>query len=639
MGCTIADRDAQFLSWEEIAANRAHLHRLAFEQCISVWQQYEGLDNFPPLWGDEIEYLLVSLDRRNKTATLALKQPKVLKKWEELSKDPLMESQLHPESMMFMVESVAVPPYGDSFKAMLRVENDMKDRRVAIQACLGMDELPVTIPMFPRLGASGKFTSPDRMSSKKLYSHVMSEDLFSHFERSKVISDNLRGRRCSIAEANIPVFRDINTPWPWKDDSVDWGHIEKLPFLLPTPAPNCVLLDHFAWSGGACGLQTTFQAKNLGEARLLHDQLCPLSALMLALTAGSPCYKGYLVDTDSRWHVTNALNDDRSMEEMRSKNSVDQGMAASQMRWSFSPVYAGHGDRVLEGYQLCNTRNLEARALFEKAGMDPNLSRFFSHMLKYDHLIMDPDHLQPESPSDTYHFRALIGSLWPDIRFKPPPDGSNIGWRVEFRPMEVQMTDFENAAFVVFMALMRRAVSYFDLNFYLPMDLVGENMRRAVMRDAVNQNKFWFREIVLPGGDPRGLSPSGSDTHDSNLANGYREMSLEEIMCGSGGNAWSSSPLEGRAPFPGLVPLVHSLLDAVDVDCETRSVLNGYLEFVAKRASGDLWTTAKWMRHFIQTHEKYKADSVVSEEICYDLICTVEDFTLGRACGPTFKET
>lgn len=185
---------------------------------------------------------------------------------------------------------------------------------------MGTHEIPLTIPMFPRLGVSGKFTSTDLMSSKKLYSHVMSEDLFSNFERFRVLSDNLRGRRCCIAEANVPVFRDVNTPWPWKDDSVNWEKInENRPFPLPTPAPNCVLLDHFAWSGGACGLQATFQAKNLEEARTLHDQLCPLSALMLALTAGSPCYKGYLVDTDSRWHVTQALNDDRSMEEILSK--------------------------------------------------------------------------------------------------------------------------------------------------------------------------------------------------------------------------------------------------------------------------------------------------------------------------------
>lgn len=30
--------------------------------------------------------------------------------------------------MMFMLEGVADPPFGDSFQAMLRVETDMRDR-------------------------------------------------------------------------------------------------------------------------------------------------------------------------------------------------------------------------------------------------------------------------------------------------------------------------------------------------------------------------------------------------------------------------------------------------------------------------------------------------------------------------------
>ena len=47
---------------------------------------------------------------------------------------------------------------------------------------------------------------------------------------------------------------------------------------------------------------------------------------------------------------------------------------------------------------------------------------------------------------------------WQTLRFKPPPANSPIGWRVEFRPMEVQLTDFENAAFAVFIVLLSRAI-------------------------------------------------------------------------------------------------------------------------------------------------------------------------------------
>ncbi len=45
---------------------------------------------------------------------------------------------------------------------------------------------------------------------------------------------------------------------------------------------------------------------------------------------------------------------------------------------------------------------------------------------------------------------------WQTVRFKPPPPNTTTGWRVEFRSMEVQPTDFENAAFTVFIALLSR---------------------------------------------------------------------------------------------------------------------------------------------------------------------------------------
>lgn len=39
--------------------------------------------------------------------------------------------------------------------------------------------------------------------------------------------------------------------------------------------------------------------------------------------------------------------------------------------------------------------------------------------------------------------------------------------------MEVQMTDFENAAFAVFVVLLSRAILSFHLNFYVPISKVG----------------------------------------------------------------------------------------------------------------------------------------------------------------------
>jgi len=71
------------------------------------------------------------------------------------------------------------------------------------------------------------------------------------------------------------------------------------------------------------------------------------------------------------------------------------------------------------------------------------------------------------------HNQNLQSTNWQTVRFKPPPPNSLIGWRVEFRSMEVQMTDFENAAFSVFVVLLSRAILSFNLNFYIPISKVG----------------------------------------------------------------------------------------------------------------------------------------------------------------------
>ena len=66
------------------------------------------------------------------------------------------------------------------------------------------------------------------------------------------------------------------------------------------------------------------------------------------------------------------------------------------------------------------------------------------------------------------------------MRFKPPPSlESNIGWRVEFRTMDIQLTDFENSAFIVVLGLILNVINNFDVNFIMPITQIDENMERA----------------------------------------------------------------------------------------------------------------------------------------------------------------
>lgn len=62
--------------------------------------------------------------------------------------------------------------------------------------------------------------------------------------------------------------------------------------------------------------------------------------------------------------------------------------------------------------------------------------------------------------------------------------------------MEMQATDAENAAFVVFVVLLTRVTLAFDLNLYIPLSKVDENMKRAHARDGVHQKKVTHNFFV-----------------------------------------------------------------------------------------------------------------------------------------------
>jgi glutamate--cysteine ligase catalytic subunit len=259
--------------------------------------------------------------------------------------------------------------------------------------------------------------------------------------------------------------------------------------------------------------------------------------------------------------------------------------------------------------------------------MDERLATHFAHLFIRDPLVIFAEDLKALDLTKTDHFENLQSTNWQHMRFKPPPADNNIGWRVEFRPMEIQITDFENAAFSVFIVLITRAILSFDLNFYIPITRVSENMETAHTRDSVLNSKFWFRKDPFPVRPPRpyssnwsGLSGTSTPmisrppTPTGPVEDEYCLMTVDEIINGEGPNG-----------FAGLIPVVESYLDSVNVDVTTRCELARYLDLIRKRANGTLWTAAKWIRKFVDAHEDYKKDSVVSEKINHDLIGAVID--------------
>jgi len=72
------------------------------------------------------------------------------------------------------------------------------------------------------------------------------------------------------------------------------------------------------------------------------------------------------------------------------------------------------------------------------------------------------------------------------MRFKPPPSvDTEIGWRVEFRPIDIQLTDFENAALTVFVGMIANLINEFALDFIIPISNVDANMETCQLQDAL----------------------------------------------------------------------------------------------------------------------------------------------------------
>eukprot|EP00557_Chaetoceros_sp_GSL56_P002214 CAMPEP_0176500564 /NCGR_PEP_ID=MMETSP0200_2-20121128/13630_1 /TAXON_ID=947934 /ORGANISM="Chaetoceros sp., Strain GSL56" /LENGTH=935 /DNA_ID=CAMNT_0017899263 /DNA_START=602 /DNA_END=3409 /DNA_ORIENTATION=- len=437
-------------------------------------------------------------------------------------------------------------------------------------------------------------------------------------------------------------------------------------------------MDAMAFGMGCCCLQITFQAKDMDESRFMYDQLAVVAPIMMALTASTPILKGRIADTDCRWGVISESVDDRTPAERGRISEIyeQEELAGKGKRRIYKSrydcistyIYQGlhqNGDvmenRVLNMYNdIPVPIDEESYKLLREVGVDPALSQHIAHLFIRDPLVIFDGAVEElDDETQTEHFESIQSTNWQSVRWKPPPprndpNDPHIGWRTEFRSMEIQLTDFENAAFTVFIVLLTRTILTFDLNLYIPISRVDANMQRAHSRNAAAKGKFFFRRHMAPleegddgygvtytsmfarvasSADLSGIPASSSDEVDHNGVsqqrrkapvapgsdeeNSYEEMTMKEIMTGKSDY------------FPGLIPLVRAYLDYINCDDVAHKKITKYLDFIEQRATGALITPATWMRKFVRSHPSYKGDSVVNHEIAYDLMMACKDIGEG----------
>ena len=627
-----------------------YIREHGIEQFVAMWNKVKDINNDSLKWGDEIEYGILSADLQLGTVRCSLRGAEILaalKRSEQASPDseegkPAVGGcEWVPEYGAWMVEGTPAEPYTGFASDLLCVERNMRRRRARLLNVLKPDEICPTIPCFPLLGVGQWTTPPQPTGGPVSESLFISDGCINPHPRFAALTGNIRRRRGSRVDIRMPRFQDRNTPAP------------VLPKGCPAPESAAaalgmdeVYMDAMAFGMGCCCLQVTFQAREVSESRHLYDQLAVLAPILLALTAATPAARGVLLDTDSRWDLISQSVDDRTPTErgVEGENGGDTNakagagiyhpaMAAGGKARQIKSRYASISQYICESLgslEPCASKLNDISAPYDPAvcerlqaaGCDALLSRHVAHLFSRDPLVIFRGRTQEiDDAESTEHFENLQSTNWQTVRWKPPPASSrrlggtaDIGWRVEFRSMEVQMTDFENAAFTVFIVLTSRVILYFDLNLYLPLSKVDENMRRAQGRDALLKEKFWFCQSLMPtdGDCPGAHLFRARDKLEPALKQGVGEMQEGQVSV--------LEILQGKGSYKGLVPMILTYLDIIGTDSITLRTVSSYLDFIVARAAGELMTPAAWMREYVRSHPDYKFDSVVSSRIAADLM-------------------
>lgn len=240
-------------------------------------------------------------------------------------------------------------------------------------------------------------------------------------------------------------------------------------------------------------------------------------------------------------------------------------------------------------------------------GIDHLLAQHVAHLFIRDTVSMFSEKVHQNDKEDTDHFENIQSTNWQTMRFKPPPPNSSIGWRVEFRPCEIQITDFENAAIVCFVVLLTRVILSYQLDFLIPISKVDENMQKAQKRNACLGEQFWFRKDIIGKEEPNAACDDRATTNGDSTAKGARMHQRQNTCDGTEYELMTIDQIiNGKGTFPGLVPLIHSYLSSMDVDTDTHCTIQQYLKLIQRRASGKLLTTASWIRQEVLEHPEYK---------------------------------
>ena len=382
----------------------------------------------------------------------------------------------------------------------------------------------------------------DINNNKLSYSNYLNDKIINRHPRFGNLTRNIRQRRGSKVDIEIPLFKDKNT---------DLTTITNL-----DPIPGFITMDAMGFGMGCCSLQVTIDSDSLEDCLKIYDQLIPLAPLFLVLTSSSPIFRGKLSDYDNRWIIISQSVDDRTEEERNPKS--DKYVYKSR----YSPVYSYIG----------------------------KVNKYYNDY--------------PKFPINQEYYKQFIDN---SLRFKlPRPADKEHSYKIEIRTCDLQLTPFENTSIIHFIINLYNIILKNNSNFIIPITKVDKNFENAFCNDAINTQKFWWRINCFDNID---LNKDNFDYIKDEKEN-IKLLTINEILNGV-----------KEYNYPGLIPVIKKEINNnPNYDENVRQNLLKFANHMEKKAKGEIWTDAKYIRKFISEHPKYNKDSIITEEINYDLI-------------------
>ncbi|CAG2182005.1 unnamed protein product, partial [Oppiella nova] len=242
------------------------------------------------------------------------------------------------------------------------------------------------------------YTKAEPQTSATRSQFLADEVTSSYHPRFKTLAENIRNRRGRKVIINVPIFKDTKT----KDPFVERFNDEESDSAAKT---DHIYMDAMGFGMGCCCLQVTFQASNVGEARILYDQLTPLCPIAMALSAASPIHRGYLLDRDCRWAIISASVDDRTKEELGEEPLNHHAFRISKSRYDSIDSYLCESSDRYNDILLTYHKGYYDQML--AAGVDPMLAKHIAHLFIRDPIVVYREKLEQNDEMETDHFEVI----------------------------------------------------------------------------------------------------------------------------------------------------------------------------------------------------------------------------------------